>query len=189
MTTGNTRSRPSGSRPRRGRLLLQAYGRVSAREKGPADLVTEADFASQQLIADRLGEAFPDHTLLAEEEGAETDPDNPWRWIVDPLDGTMNFAHGFPVLGRLDRPGTRRAARGRGRPQPLDPRDLSAPRSGVVRRSTAARSASARPRARCQPDRDRTADRLRCRRRPPDGLHAAVLHRTRTRCGGRARPR
>ena len=79
-----------------GALLLQAYGRVTTREKGPADLVTEADFASQRLIARRISEVFPDHTLLAEEEGAETDYANPWRWVVDPLDGTMNFAHGFP---------------------------------------------------------------------------------------------
>jgi myo-inositol-1(or 4)-monophosphatase len=79
-----------------GRLLLHSQGRVSAREKGPADLVTEADLASQALIAQRLRESFPGHTLMAEEEGAETDFANPWRWIVDPLDGTMNFAHGFP---------------------------------------------------------------------------------------------
>ncbi len=79
-------------------MLREAYGKVTVREKGPADLVTEADFASQRLIALRLSEAFPDHTLLAEEEGAgaETDFSKPWRWIVDPLDGTMNFAHGFP---------------------------------------------------------------------------------------------
>jgi myo-inositol-1(or 4)-monophosphatase len=81
-----------------GALLLRAYGRVSAREKGPADLVTEADLASQELITRRLLEAFPGHTLLAEEEGVgpPTDFDAPWRWVVDPLDGTMNFAHGFP---------------------------------------------------------------------------------------------
>ncbi|MCA1685660.1 MAG: inositol monophosphatase [Planctomycetia bacterium] len=81
-----------------GTLLRESYGRVSAREKGPADLVTEADYASQRLIARRLNEAFPGHTLLAEEEGAgdETDYAKPWRWVVDPLDGTMNFAHGFP---------------------------------------------------------------------------------------------
>lgn len=79
-----------------GELLRRAYGRVSAREKGPADLVTEADLASQALIAERLREAYPDHTLLAEEDGALPDPDAAWRWIVDPLDGTMNFTHGFP---------------------------------------------------------------------------------------------
>jgi myo-inositol-1(or 4)-monophosphatase len=77
--------------------LLDAYGRVSAREKGPSDLVTDADLASQRAIAALLAEAFPDHTLLAEEEGVVPDPANPWRWIVDPLDGTVNFAHGVPL--------------------------------------------------------------------------------------------
>lgn len=80
-----------------GALLLGYYGRVEAREKGPSDLVTEADLASQRLIAGRLAEAFPDHTLLAEEEGVTPDPDCPWRWIVDPLDGTVNFSHRFPI--------------------------------------------------------------------------------------------
>ncbi len=79
-----------------GALLLGAYGRVSAREKGPNDLVTEADTATQHLIARRISEEFPDHTLLAEEEGVVADPGKSWKWIVDPLDGTINFAHGFP---------------------------------------------------------------------------------------------
>jgi myo-inositol-1(or 4)-monophosphatase len=79
-----------------GGLVRDWYGRVSAREKAPADLVTEADIASQRLIAERLSQFFPAHTLLAEEDGSGTDFDAPWRWVVDPLDGTMNFAHGFP---------------------------------------------------------------------------------------------
>jgi myo-inositol-1(or 4)-monophosphatase len=79
-----------------GVLLREAYGRVAAREKRPGDLVTDADLASQRLIAGRLEEAFPDHTLLAEEEGVGPDPSRPFRWVVDPLDGTINFAHGFP---------------------------------------------------------------------------------------------
>jgi len=79
-----------------GRVLLDHYGRVEAREKGPADLVTDADLASQRLIASRLLAAYPTHTLLAEEEGSDCDRSNPWRWVVDPLDGTINFAHGFP---------------------------------------------------------------------------------------------
>ena len=79
-----------------GQLLLGLHGKVAAREKQPGDLVTEADSASQRWIAEILSGAFPDSTLLAEEDGAEPDPSNPWRWIVDPLDGTTNFAHGFP---------------------------------------------------------------------------------------------
>lgn len=80
-----------------GEILLGAFGRVTAREKGPGDLVTDADIASQRAIAARLAEAFPDHTLLAEEEGVVPDPARPWRWVVDPLDGTVNFAHGLPL--------------------------------------------------------------------------------------------
>ncbi|WP_422925373.1 inositol monophosphatase family protein [Singulisphaera sp. PoT] len=79
-----------------GTLLREAYGRVSAREKAPGDLVTDADFASQALIAEGVSLAFPEHTFLGEEQGADFDPTRPWRWIVDPLDGTINFAHGFP---------------------------------------------------------------------------------------------
>ena len=79
-----------------GELLLQAYGQVSARQKRSGDLVTDADLASQKLITERLAESFPDHTLLAEEEEVGPDPSKPWRWVVDPLDGTINFAHGFP---------------------------------------------------------------------------------------------
>lgn len=79
-----------------GALLLGLYGRVAAREKRPGDLVTEADSASQRRIAEILSGAFPYHTLLAEEDGVEPDPANPWRWVVDPLDGTINYAHGFP---------------------------------------------------------------------------------------------
>jgi myo-inositol-1(or 4)-monophosphatase len=78
-----------------GRLLRGAYGQVVAREKGPGDLVTDADLESQRLIEEELKRAYPEHTLLAEEEGARADPARAWRWIVDPLDGTINFAHGF----------------------------------------------------------------------------------------------
>ncbi len=80
-----------------GEILLSAYGRVSAREKAPGDLVTDADLDSQKAIAAILKERFPDHTLLAEEDGVTPDPDAPFRWIVDPLDGTINFAHGVPL--------------------------------------------------------------------------------------------
>ena len=77
-------------------MLLNAYGRVEAREKRPGDLVTDADTGSQRLIAGRILDAFPDHTILAEEDGLVADPSRSWRWVVDPLDGTINFAHGFP---------------------------------------------------------------------------------------------
>jgi myo-inositol-1(or 4)-monophosphatase len=80
-----------------GLLLKAAYGHVSVWEKSAGDLVTDADHASQRLIARILLEEQPNHTLLAEEDGVVADPSKPWRWVVDPLDGTINFAHGFPL--------------------------------------------------------------------------------------------
>ena len=80
-----------------GAILTAAFGTVEAREKAPGDLVTDADTASQRAIAAILAHAFPDHTLLAEEDGVTPDPGRPFRWVVDPLDGTVNFAHGVPL--------------------------------------------------------------------------------------------
>ena len=82
-----------------GGVLSRAFGTVTAREKAPFDLVTDADLASQRLILDRLRSMFPNQTIQAEEEGLVADPENPWRWVVDPLDGTVNFAHGLPIWG------------------------------------------------------------------------------------------
>jgi myo-inositol-1(or 4)-monophosphatase len=64
--------------------------------KGEHDLVTAADRASEKLIVDRLQAAYPTHHIMAE-EGGETMGSSEYRWYVDPLDGTTNFAHGFPV--------------------------------------------------------------------------------------------
>ncbi|MGC4191490.1 MAG: inositol monophosphatase family protein [Thermomicrobiales bacterium] len=65
--------------------------------KGTVDLVTDADKASEALIASRIRERFPEHRLFGE-EGARSDagPDAPFGWVIDPLDGTTNFAHGYP---------------------------------------------------------------------------------------------
>lgn len=82
-----------------GDAVLDWVGRVDVREKGPADLVTQADFASQEVIRKTLLDAFPDHGLLGEEQIPETATPpqrTEYRWIVDPLDGTTNFVHGVP---------------------------------------------------------------------------------------------
>ncbi|MBI3462818.1 MAG: inositol monophosphatase, partial [Planctomycetes bacterium] len=79
-----------------GAVLLDWAGRFSAREKGPSDLVTEADLASQEIIRQRLLTAFPDHAFLGEEDEIRQIDDGRPRWIVDPLDGTMNYVHGVP---------------------------------------------------------------------------------------------
>ncbi|HEX4149096.1 MAG TPA: inositol monophosphatase family protein, partial [Pirellulales bacterium] len=79
-----------------GQLLLDRAGRVKVREKGPADLVTEADLASQEVIRETLLSAFPGHGFLAEENLSIASSDDDYRWIVDPLDGTTNYVHGIP---------------------------------------------------------------------------------------------
>ncbi len=68
--------------------------RLNVVEKGPTDLVTQYDFESERLIRARLAERGPGLALVAEEGGGERGPG--LTWYVDPLDGTMNFAHGHP---------------------------------------------------------------------------------------------
>src|SRR5579863_4521705 len=68
---------------------------VATEYKGDADLVTVADRTVEKLIRTRLGEAFPDHGIYGE-EGTRDRLDQEFRWYVDPLDGTTNFAHGVP---------------------------------------------------------------------------------------------
>ena len=64
--------------------------------KGVIDLVTSVDRQSERIIVDTLQRAFPDHSILAEEETNQRTSQTPYLWLVDPLDGTTNFAHGFP---------------------------------------------------------------------------------------------
>lgn len=68
---------------------------VETEYKGDVDLVTVADRTVEKLIRTRLGEVFPDHGIYGE-EGTRERLDQEYRWYVDPLDGTTNFAHGFP---------------------------------------------------------------------------------------------
>lgn len=76
-----------------GGVLLSHYGKVSRIDKkGVIDLVTEADTESESIIIETIQNVFPDHTILAEESGLNKgDVDH--QWIIDPLDGTTNFAH------------------------------------------------------------------------------------------------
>jgi myo-inositol-1(or 4)-monophosphatase len=79
--------------------LLATYfeRRVAFELKGEFDLVTEADRESEKLVVERLRSHFPGHTVVAEEGGGHT-ATSEYRWFVDPLDGTTNFAHGFPMF-------------------------------------------------------------------------------------------
>jgi myo-inositol-1(or 4)-monophosphatase len=69
--------------------------------KGVVNLVTDADHASEALIASRLRETYPDHRLIGEEgsENVQAEGDAPYVWVFDPLDGTTNYAHGYPHFG------------------------------------------------------------------------------------------
>src|SRR5579862_4830653 len=81
-----------------GALLLPYFHQgLKIEYKGDADLVTAADRASEALIRERITKLFPSHDVLGEEQGLN-DQGSDYRWYVDPLDGTTNFAHGYPVF-------------------------------------------------------------------------------------------
>jgi len=82
-----------------GVALMERFGNVTVRLKSPADLVTDADLASQKVIADFLHDALPGHEVLGEEDSPDQSHnplDAEYCWVVDPLDGTTNFAHQVP---------------------------------------------------------------------------------------------
>ncbi len=80
-----------------GAVVASHFGRTNHEQyKGAVDPVTEADLASETLILARLRAAFPEHRILAEESGGEDWQTEAPLWVVDPLDGTVNFAHHFP---------------------------------------------------------------------------------------------
>jgi len=81
-----------------GALLMHYFHQhLKIEYKGDADLVTAADRASEVLIRERIAALWPGHDVLGEEQGL-SDHGSEYRWYVDPLDGTTNFAHGYPVF-------------------------------------------------------------------------------------------
>jgi myo-inositol-1(or 4)-monophosphatase len=84
-----------------GGVLIDRLGRAKISTKGDIDLVTEADLAAEKLIIERIKSHYPRHAILAEESGASVEIDagkSDWKWIIDPLDGTTNYAHGYPCF-------------------------------------------------------------------------------------------
>jgi myo-inositol-1(or 4)-monophosphatase len=77
------------------RYLNQA-DRLDIRSKGRNEFVTQVDKAAEDLVIETIREWYPDHAFLGEEGGASGDSE--FRWIIDPLDGTTNYIHGFPVF-------------------------------------------------------------------------------------------
>lgn len=81
-----------------GQLLLQRYQTgFTIFQKGVVNLVTEVDIAAEKLIVSRIREVYPTHLILAEENHSEVSGVG-FKWIIDPLDGTTNYAHGYPVF-------------------------------------------------------------------------------------------
>jgi myo-inositol-1(or 4)-monophosphatase len=84
-----------------GQVLLEKFGReIHVTKKGDINLVTDADLASEALIIERIRSYYPKHSILAEEAGnaVVSGGGNTWKWIIDPLDGTTNYAHGYPCF-------------------------------------------------------------------------------------------
>jgi len=81
-----------------GRLIRERYDTdFAVSHKGVINLVTEVDLASEEMIVAGIRKAFPSHSILAEEKHDDS-PAGAVRWVIDPLDGTTNFAHGYPVF-------------------------------------------------------------------------------------------
>jgi myo-inositol-1(or 4)-monophosphatase len=85
-----------------GRVLAEKFGRaLRVSNKGDIDLVTEADIAAERLIVERIRSYHPRHAILTEESGdviTVGDAGSEYKWVIDPLDGTTNYAHGYPVF-------------------------------------------------------------------------------------------
>ena len=84
-----------------GALLVQRLGSAKITTKGDINLVTEADIAAENLIIERIRSHYPQHGILAEESGEAIfvgGKRSEWKWIIDPLDGTTNYAHGYPCF-------------------------------------------------------------------------------------------
>ena len=94
LTTAVKAARRAGNIINRGARDLDL---LTVTAKGPKDFVSEVDHAAEAAIVETLHAAYPDHAILAEEgTGRERNADAEYVWIIDPLDGTTNFLHGFP---------------------------------------------------------------------------------------------
>jgi myo-inositol-1(or 4)-monophosphatase len=81
-----------------GDRLLQDFGQVQAQEKADGSLVTQADQWADEALRTAIAQTFPTHGVISEET-EHIFPDTEWCWIIDPLDGTTNFARGLPLWG------------------------------------------------------------------------------------------
>ena len=81
------------------KILIRDFGEIEklqVSKKGPADFVTNSDFKVEKIIIEELKKARPNYSILSEENGVENNKDTNNTWIIDPIDGTINFLHGVP---------------------------------------------------------------------------------------------
>ena len=78
-------------------LIEKRAAGLTIEHKGSIDLVTDADRASEKYIVEQLKKCFPHHGILGE-EGTRVEGSSDFLWVIDPIDGTTNFAHGFPYF-------------------------------------------------------------------------------------------
>ena len=81
------------------KILIRDFGEIEklqVSKKGPSDFVTNADFKAERIIIDELKKAKPYYSIISEENGVENNKDKNNTWIIDPIDGTVNFLHGVP---------------------------------------------------------------------------------------------
>ena len=82
-----------------GELLRERMDSIrEVRHKGLVDIVTDVDLESEERVCTALRSEFPSHTIVGEEGGVRSGSDARYRWVLDPLDGTTNYAHGFPFF-------------------------------------------------------------------------------------------
>ena len=81
------------------KILIRDFGEIEklqVSKKGPADFVTNADLKAEKIILEELKKARPNYSIISEESGVEKNKDKNNTWIIDPIDGTINFLHGIP---------------------------------------------------------------------------------------------
>ena len=81
------------------KILIRDFGEIEklqVKKKGPSDFVTNADLKAEKIIIDELIKGKPNFSILSEENGFKKNKDNENTWIIDPIDGTINFLHGIP---------------------------------------------------------------------------------------------
>ena len=81
------------------KILIRDFGeleKLQVSKKGPKDFVTNADIKTEKIIIEELKKARPNYSIISEENGIEKNKDKSNTWIIDPIDGTINFLHGIP---------------------------------------------------------------------------------------------